>query len=90
MPSDTTAMRDELAQLCGFCYIPDTIDGAAACMPDGVSWVVERFINGNGDLVFAGRVRKGPDCLAALTDFDDEKELRFALALAARKAKGTA
>lgn len=52
-----------------------------------LSWVVERFINGNGDWVYAGRARRGPDCLAAITDMDTEYDTRLALMVACFEAE---
>jgi hypothetical protein len=111
MPSDTTAMRDELAKMMGWTLqhdektpctywwnrftneqcvmgrhpIPDTLGGAAACMPEG--WIWERLELAHGLCWWAGT---GEDDGITIPDTGEEKHDRFALALAARKAmKGT-
>jgi len=59
--------------------IPNDLDGIAAMIPDGLAIVVEKFLNGNGDWVWAARARKGPTCVGAVTDADTEYEARTRL-----------
>jgi len=107
MPSDTTAVRDELARMMGFVKaeddegyewydkdgklfdddhpIEDTLDSAAACMPEGWGW---NKVHGWFAAYKIGRPSGGKNNVC-VPDTGDEKLDRFNLALAARRAMNT-